>query len=176
MKRLYYLSNNIDVVEKLSDELHAKGLTDWNFHVMGKDKANMIRHHLHTTSLLHELDIIRSGERGVLVGFVVGLLLTCYVALVTPFGASMNLLAQIASVVLFSMFGAWLGGLVGVQNENYKIRRFHSAIDNGEFLIMVDVTHKQRREVEDTIDRFHEIRRAGEDSTFISPFDSPSAS
>jgi len=151
MKRLYYLSNNIDVVEKLSDQLHERGITDWNFHVMGKDKANMVRHHLHTTTPLHELDIVRSGERGVLAGFAIGLLLTCYVALFTSFGATMNLLAQIASVVLFSLFGAWLGGLVGVSNENYKIRRFHKAIDAGHFLIMVDVNRFQRHEVEKVI-------------------------
>ena len=174
MKRLYYLSNNIDVVERLSDELHERGITDWNFHVMGKDKANMVRHHLHTTTPLHELDIVRSGERGVLAGFVVGLLITCYVALFTSFGESMGLIVQIGSVVLFSLFGAWVGGLVGVSNENYKIRRFHSAIDAGNFLIMVDVDRFQRREVENVIDMFHEIQRAGEDSIMISPFDKPS--
>jgi len=176
MKRLYYLSNNIDVVEKLSGKLHQKGITDWNFHVMGKDKADMVRHHVHTTTPLHELDIVRSGERGVLAGFLVGLLLTCYVALFTSFGASMGLIAQAASVVLFVMFGAWVGGLVGVSTENYKIRRFHSAIDAGNFLIMVDVKQDQRRDVEDVIDMFHDIQRAGEDSTFVSPFDRPTVS
>lgn len=176
MKRLYYLSHNIDVVEKLSDALHESGITDWNFHVMGKDNANMIRHHLHTTSPLHELDIIRSGERGVLIGFVFGLLITCYVALFTSFGESMGLIAQIASVILFSLFGAWIGGLVGVSNENYKIRRFHNAIEAGNYLIMVDVNRSQRRDVEAVIDRYHDIQRAGEDSTLISPFDKPSMS
>lgn len=176
MKRLYYLSNNIDVVERLSDQLHQKGISDWNFHVMGKDKANMIRHHVHTTTPLHELDIVRSGERGVLGGFLVGLLVTCYIALFTSFGASMGIIAQAASVILFALFGAWLGGLIGVSTENYKIRRFHKAIDAGNYLIMVDVNHDQRRAVEDVIDKFHDIQRAGEDSTFISPFDKPTVS
>lgn len=174
MKRLYYLSNNIDVVEKLSDTLHERGITDWNFHVMGKDNADMIRHHLHTTTPLHELDIVRSGERGVLLGLIIGLCITTYVTLFTTFGESMGFIAQLGSVALFSLFGAWLGGLVGVSTENYKVRRFHSDIEDGSFLIMVDVKRAQRLEVESVIESFHEIQRAGEDSTFISPFDKPS--
>jgi len=170
MKRLYYLTDSIDAAERLSDGLHQEGITDWNFHVLGKDKANIVRHHLHGTSPIHELDIVRSGERGILIGFTVGILLTCYVALFTSFGANLNWIGQVGGVLLFACFGAWLGGMVGVSNENYKIRRFHNDIEAGSYLLLVDVSRDQKRQVEDMVANFSSIREAGEDTTIIHPF------
>ena len=171
MKRLYYLTDSIDVAHQISDRLHEQGITDWNFHVLGQDKAQIVRHHLHSTTPLQELDVIRSGERGVLIGFTIGVLLTCYIALFTSFGGELSWLTQVAAVVLFSFFGAWVGGLVGVSNENYKICRFHRDIENGNYLLLVDVKRPQRGIVEEVISQFPSVRKAGEDSTFINPFD-----
>lgn len=173
MKRLYYLTKNINIAEKVSDRLHEEGITDWHFHVLGKDQANVISHHLHSATPLQELDIIRSGERGVLGGFLTGMVVVGLLAMFTHVGEQMTLLTKVGTVILFSFFGAWLGGLVGVSSENYKIRRFHNDIEAGEFLMMIDVTQDQKRAVRDVMDEFDQIREEGEDSTFINPFDSP---
>jgi len=170
MKRLYYLTDSIDAAERLSDRLHQEGITDWNFHVLGKDKANIVRHHLHSTTPIQELDIIRSGERGVLIGFTVGILLTCYVALFTSFGSGLSWVGQVAGVLLFSCFGAWVGGLAGVSNENYKIRRFHKDIESGNYLLLVDVSRDQKARVEAIVSKFPVIRKEGEDTTIVYPF------
>lgn len=175
MRRLYYLTKNINIAESVSDRLHEEGVTDWHFHVLGKDKANVIRHHLHGATPLQELDIIRSGERGVLLGLCVGMLATAFVSSFTSLGEYMTVVSQIATVIGFSLFGAWLGGLVGVSTENYKIRRFHNEIESGSFLLMIDVTKDQQRAVCDVMDEFGQIKQAGEDSTFITPFDAPVA-
>ncbi len=170
MKRLYYLTDSIDAAEQLSDRLHDEGITDWNFHVLGKDKANIVRHHLHNTTPIQELDIIRSGERGVLLGFTIGIVMICYIAMFTALGSQLNWLSLVAGVVLFSMFGAWVGGMVGVSNENYKIRRFHRDIENGNYLLLVDVNRDQLARVESIVGRFSQVRKAGEDTTVIHPF------
>jgi hypothetical protein len=41
MKRLYYLSSSIESVEQVSNDLHEKGITDWNFHIISKDEAGL---------------------------------------------------------------------------------------------------------------------------------------
>jgi hypothetical protein len=170
MKRLYYLTDNIDTAERVSDRLHKEGITDWNFHVLGQDKAQIVRHHLHSTTPIHELDIIRSGERGVLIGFAIGILVTCYFALYTQVGASLHWLWLMAAIVLFSCFGAWVGGMVGMSTENYKIQRFHRDIRDGRLLLLVDVKADQKAGVESVIASFPGVAKAGEDSTFINPF------
>jgi hypothetical protein len=172
MKRLYYLTHNINAAEKVSDRLHEEGITDWHFHVLGKDKANVIRHHLHSATPLHELDIIRSGERGVMAGFCIGIGAIFTISFFASSTEHINMLAQLAIVALFSFFGAWVGGLVGVSTENHKIRRFHNEIEAGAFLLMIDVTANQKRAVRDLMDEFKQIREAGEDTTLITPFSS----
>ena len=170
MKRLYYLADTIDAAERVSDRLHEEGITDWNFHVLGQDKAQIVRHHLHSTTPLQELDIIRSGERGVLIGLTIGLLLTGYIALTSSVGAQLNWMGQVASIILFGLFGAWVGGLVGVSTENYKIQRFHQDIENGRYLLLIDVNRSQKSDVEGVLADFSHITKAGEDTTFINPF------
>ena len=173
MKRLYYLTKSINMAERVSDRLHEEGVTDWNFHVLSKDKANVIRHHLHSTNPLQELDIVRSGERGVLLGFAVGVVVTGAIAMFTHLGQQMTLLMQMAGIVLFSLFGAWLGGLVGVSSENYKIRQFHDHIEAGYFLLMIDIKLEQKHMLQQVLDEFDQLEEAGEDTTLIHPFASP---
>lgn len=171
MKRLYYLTESIDAAEKLSERLHSEGITDWNFHVLGKDKANIVKHHLHGTTPLQELDIVRSGERGILAGLAVGIVFVAILMLFTVFGEGLHWLWSLAAVMLFALFGAWLGGLVGVSTENYKIKQFHKRIEEGEYLMLIDVNGMQKTLVESIVTReFVDIRKAGEDTTFISPF------
>jgi hypothetical protein len=170
MKRLYYLTDSVDTAERVSDRLHQDGISDWNFHVLGKDKAQLVRHHLHGTTPIQELDIVRSGERGVLMGIGIGILVTTYIAFFTSLGASLNWLALSGLVFLFACFGAWLGGLVGISTENYKIRRFHKDIDAGRYLLLVDVSADQRQNVESVMATFSGITKAGEDSTLVNPF------
>ena len=90
MKRLYYLTDNIEAAEQLSERLHKDGITDWNFHVLGKDKANIVKHHLHSTTPLQELDIIRSGERGVITGLAVGMLFVAVMMMTSNFGQNVH--------------------------------------------------------------------------------------
>ena len=41
MKRLYYLTDSINCAQNISDKLHQKGITDWNFHIMSKNKDDL---------------------------------------------------------------------------------------------------------------------------------------
>jgi hypothetical protein len=76
MKRLYFLTDDIDKAEQISNELHREGISDWNFHVMSKDAAGLKRHHLHSTNvLLHEKDTVRAGERGAMLGVAISCLI-----------------------------------------------------------------------------------------------------
>lgn len=171
MKRLYYLTDNIEAAEQLSERLHKDGITDWNFHVLGKDKANIVKHHLHSTTPLQELDIIRSGERGVITGLAVGTLFVAVMMMTSNFGQNVHWLWLVVAVGFFASFGAWVGGLVGISSENYKIKKFHNHIEAGQYLLLIDVDALQKPLIESIVTKqFTSIWKAGEDTTFISPF------
>lgn len=171
MKRLYYLTKSIDEVDKVADDLHRAGVTDWNFHVLGNNKAELSDHHISMTSPFHERDIIRCVERGALIGITAGVFCSIAGTLYTSFVAEAGFGAQLAILLLCGMFGAWTGGLSGISTENYKIRRFHDAIEAGYYLILVD-TYPENERVVPIVMNWHEhVVAGGEDDTVITPFD-----
>ena len=70
--------------------------------------------------------------------------------------------------------GAWLGGMVGLSRENYKLEPFHEEIEAGRYLIMVDVRQESKARVREIMNMgFPRVRFCGKDSTMINPFKSP---
>jgi len=171
MKRLYYMTADINALEQASNTLHNEGIDDWNIHVLCKDKAALARRDLHATTPIQELDIVRSGERGALLGIAVGVIVIPVIAIFFSVGGDISPAAQLASVFVLACFGAWIGGLVGISSENYKIRRFHHDIEQGKYLLMIDIDISQRLRIEKMMAHFLLLEKSGEDSTFINPFD-----
>jgi len=167
MKRIYYLLSNIDEADKVSDTLHENGIADWQFHVLAKDEAGLYRHHLHRANFLQKRDVVHSGERGALIGGGVGLYLSLFVL---PWSISSPLLLAGIMVTMFTL-GVVVGGILGNTHENYKIARFHDDIEQGRFLILLDVRKAQYDAVMELIHReFPKLEPAGKDSVFSNPF------
>lgn len=169
MKRLFYLVDSIDSVEEISDDLHAHGITDWRFHIVSKDEAGLFNHRLHSASILDRTDLPRFVERGILIGAVAGALavgiLTIAIGLDFPIGA------WIALFAFAVVAGGWLAGFGGIQGENYRIRRFHDDIENGKYLVMVDVPRQDEQEMKRLMSARHpEAGLQAEGSSFNNPF------
>ena len=77
------------------------------------------------------------GLIGAACGLVVGLIVAGIFSVAQPFETPMPLIAYAGIVFLFTCFGAWQGGLVGISTENKKLRRFHDDIEAGRYLIVV---------------------------------------
>lgn len=171
MKRLYYLTDSLDSAEGISKDLHQAGVTDWNFHVLSKDEAGLYKRHIHSANYLQKLDIIRDGERGAMIGFAVAVLVAWYLSSAEIFGSRPGALAYLTVLGVFTLFGAWMGGLVGLSSENQKIVQFHDEIESGRFLIMIDVKSGEEDRVRAVMAGRHpeaQFKRAG--STFVNPF------
>lgn len=174
MKRLYYLTHEIDAVDSISKTLHEAGITDWNFHVLSKDKAGLTTHRIHSTTPLHERDIIHSSEQGAVIGVIAGLCLALILVATDVLPASpMGYLGFAALVFVFLMHGIWAGGFVGIQRENYKIRQFHDELEEGQYLLMIDVAPKDEETITKLMSLCHDATPMGNDSTLITPFGKP---
>lgn len=171
MKRMYYLTSSLNSVERISDNLHQAGITDWNFHVHSKDEAGLNKHHVHSANYIQKMDIVRYSERGGMLGLLLSLLACAYMMTAQPFGANIDSLAYIAIFAFFTLFSAWAGGMVGMMKENQKLAQFHDAIEAGKHLLLVDVKAEQAEEVRQLMTTKHpEARFMREGSTFINPF------
>ncbi len=166
MKRLYYITSHIDSAEHIAVDMHNEGITDWNFHVLSKDREGLYRHHVHSANYLQEYDVIHSALRGGIIGLIIGFALCITINFVSGYTAlSLPLLLLIGA-----SFGSWLGALIGLTHENYKVARFHNEIEAGRYLIMVDVHKDEEAKIKTLMERYHpEALMSGEDSTLINP-------
>ena len=171
MKCFYYLAPDLDSTHRISDDLHEVGILDWFLHVISKDEAGLKREQLHSSNYLETTDIIRDGLIGANLGFIGAAIAAGLVMLFEPFGDQVPKVTYFFIFVVFTLFGAWVGGLTGIDNENKKLRRFHDDIEAGKYLILIYA----RKEQEDTIrsmmkEKHPEARLAAIDRNFLNPF------
>jgi hypothetical protein len=174
MRRLYYVAEDLETTQQISDALHQAGITDWNFHVLAKDEGGLYRHHIHSATPIHQLDIIHTGGRWSIVGACVCLLagLTVHLGGLLPWTTSLFDVALFT--ILGGLFGAWQGGMVGLSRENYKIAPFHDDIEAGRYLVMVDVKTDNKARVREIMNmQFPQVRFSGRDTTLINPLERP---
>jgi hypothetical protein len=174
MKRLYYLTKNLDSTEQISNDLHDAGITDWNFHVYSKNEKGLFKRQIHSANIIQKTDIVHSVEKSVLVGLGVGLLAALVLSQIPIHGTLPSFGILLGIFIAGILLGAWHGTLFGVQNENIKLRPFHDKITQGYYLIMVDVSAKQVEQVKELMRKNHpEAQFCSEDRTFVTPFEEP---
>lgn len=172
MKRMYYLTSNLDSTEQISNDIHAAGITDWHFHVISKDEAGLYRRHVHGASLWQKQDIIRYGERGAMAGFILALSATGYAMANQSFGPDATGFIYVAIFAFITLFGTWLGGLIGLATENQAIAQFHGDIDKGNYLILIDVGRGEEESITRLMASKHpEARLVRVGSNLVTPFE-----
>ena len=171
MKRLYYLTPSLDSAEKISTDLHFEGIRDWNFHVHCKNEAGLYKRQVLSSNYIQKLDLIRFWERGAMLGFVVALIVIAYFMVAQPFSSRFTGLAYLTIFGFITLFGGWVGGLVGIENENQTRVQYRDAIEHGKYLVLIDVLSSDEENVINLMNNKHpeaQFKRVG--STMINPF------
>lgn len=171
MKCMYYLAPNLVSTHQISDDLHNVGVDDWFVHIISKDEEGLKRDKLHSSNWLETTDLIRDGFIGANFGFIVGALLAFLLIYFQPFGPNVPSAAAIFPVIVATLFGAWLGGLTGIDSENRKLRRFHDEIEAGKYLILIYARKGMGEKIKAMMAKQHpEARHVATDRHFINPF------
>ena len=174
MRRLYFLIDDLATTEQVSQAVHGAGTTDWNFHAVSCDEAGLYRHHIHSAMPYQELDFVHTGVAWAIGGGALGLLLGLVARAMQPLPVHIDGLAVGLLALVCGAFGGWLGGMIGLSRENYKLAPFHAQLAAGKTLVLIDVKKQHALEIQSLIrDRFPRAQYAGVDSTFINPFDRP---
>ena len=91
--------------------------------------------------------------------------------MIEPFGPETPKVIYFFIVVVFTLFGAWVGGLTGIDKENKKLRRFHDDIEAGKYLILIYARKEMEQKIRDMMRAEHpEARLAAIDTHFLNPF------
>jgi hypothetical protein len=170
MKCIYYLTSTLDSTSHITDDLHKAGIGDWFIHVLSKDEAGLRKMKIHSSNYLEQLDILRFGIIGAIIGFIVGLFAAHWMDTAKPFGSDVPGIVYIAVVAVMTSFGAWEGGLVGIASENKKTSLFHEDIEAGKYLILIYAREDREAVVKSVMDTKHpEAVMVAEDGYFYNP-------
>jgi len=171
MKCMYYLAPNLVSAHEVSDDLHDVGIGDWLLHIISKDEAGLQKEKLHSSNWLETTDLLRDGFIGANFGFIAGAILAGAAMYFQPFGPNFPGVAFFFLVVVATLFGAWVGGLTGIDSENRKLRRFHEDIESGKYLILIYAPKGMGERVKAMMSERHpEARHVATDRHFINPF------
>jgi hypothetical protein len=168
---MYYLAPTLVSTNQISEDLHDVGIDDWHVHVISKDEAGLKNEKIHSSNWLETTDLLRDGFIGANAGFILGVLVAGGVLLLAPFGSEIPTIAYFFMVAVSTGFGAWVGGLTGIDSENQKLRRFHTAIEEGKYLILIYARKGQGAKIKAMMrERHQESRHVATDRHFINPF------
>lgn len=164
MHRHYFISDDLDDLERLERELEARGIGTQRIHVLSENDTEVARHHLHDISPLLKKDVVNASSKGALVGVLLaGLLLA-----LAYFGGWTDSAAGWMPFVLLAVtlvaFCAWDGGFLGIQQPNRRFRRFQSSLHQGRHVFFVDVDDYQQATLERVVEHHPLLQLAGTDS------------
>ena len=146
MRRIYFLVPDITLTKRIVDELLLARIEERHIHVIAKRGTPL--ENLPEANLLQKSDFIPAVEQGLALGGSAGIL-AGLVAIALP--ATALVIAGgilLATTLAGAGAGAWLGGMVGMNVGNTRIKQFEDAIEAGYFLVLADVPKDRVEEIE----------------------------
>ncbi len=143
MKRHYFISDSLDDLDDLEQELERRGVVKPQIHVLSKDDGGVERHeHLHNIESIFKQDVVHGTILGVIFGALSAILVLAVGYLTslpetytwTPF--------YLLAIVMFG-FITWSGGFYGIQTPHKDFKRFQKDLDSGKHIFIVDVDPSQ---------------------------------
>lgn len=174
MKCIYFLTPTLASTHQVSADLHAVGVRDFSLHVICRDEHGLKKHQIHSSNYFETLDIVRDGFIGAAMGFLIGLAGVALLIYLKPFGIyEVPTIVYSILVGAATLFGAWEGGLVGIDSEHKKLAKFHDDLVAGKFLILVYVRKHREAAVRKMMQEKHpDAEMVAIDSHCANPFSS----
>ncbi|NRA21292.1 MAG: hypothetical protein HRU05_12510 [Oceanospirillaceae bacterium] len=171
MYRMYFLTDGIESAETIEQDLVSQGVDLSHIHVISHHEDEEQIHHLNSGNYLMRRNIVQSGERGLMIGLLVGLFIGELMMGVVYFREELGIWTLVITGISFSGFGAWVGGMQGLATENYKISKFHQQLEEGQYLMVVDIKRADKKSIIRFMNKHHaESTYGGHGSSITNPF------
>ncbi len=142
MKRHYYVSGDLDDLERVEADLKSAGITQPQIHVLSEDDAGVALHNLNEVEAVLKKDVVHGTELGAVVG-IIGAALVLALAWFSGLAESYTWIPPIFLAVVVLGFCTWEGGLIGIGEPHNDFRRFQEQLKAGKHILFVDATPDQ---------------------------------
>ncbi len=151
MQRLHFLVRDVPTAQMLVNDLLRANIPEGSIHVIAREGTPL--GNLPEAGVTQRTDLVPALERGAALGGVTGLL-AGLVAVAVPGGAVVSAATLLPALALGgSAVGAWVGGMIGLNSDDARVKQFAAAIDAGQLLILVDATPERAPAVEAIVRR-----------------------
>ena len=160
--RHYFISDDLDDLEKVEEELENKEVDTAQIHVLSLDDTATENHvHIHDVTSIMKRDVIRSGELGLGIG-VVGAALVLAVAYFSGWTETVaGWIPFIFLSIVVLGFCTWEGGFIGFQKVNKHFERFEKVLNEGRHVFFVDLRPEQEGILNEVVARHPGLELAG---------------
>ncbi|MBL4711065.1 MAG: NAD/FAD-utilizing enzyme [Gammaproteobacteria bacterium] len=143
MKRHYFISDDLDDLDHIEQELEDRGISKPQIHVLSKDDLGVESHkHLHNIESVFKQNVVHGMIIGALLGLLAAVLVLA-IGFLTPLPETFTWTPfYFLAVVLFG-FITWSGGFYGIQTPHKDFKRFQKDLDSGKHIFIVDVEPSQ---------------------------------
>ena len=159
--RHYYVSDNLDDLEKIEEELESRDVTVTQIHVLSENDAEVEHHHhLHAVTSVMKQDLIHSTEVGAAIG-VVAAALVLLVVYFLNWAETVGWVPFIFLSIVVLGFCTWEGGLYGIQVPNKKFMRFEGDLHKGKHVFFVDIESRQESVLDEVLKDHPKLKPSG---------------
>lgn len=120
---------------------------------MGKEDIPL--GNLPQASILQRSDLIHGVVTGLGVGGATGILTGLVAVAFPPEGITLGGWTLLVMALAGALIGAWVAGMIGIDIPNSQLKKFASAVENGQVLMMVDIPKDNIENVTNMIRQHH---------------------
>lgn len=161
MQRHYFISDDLDDLEVVENQLENNGISTPQIHVLSENDAEVEKHHLHAIESVLKKDVVHSTELGALVGVVVAALILLIAYFLNWHTSAAGWVPFVFLAVVIIGFCTWEGGLIGIQVPNYQFKRFQALLKDGKHILFVDIEPAQESVLKETVAKHPKLKVAG---------------
>ena len=158
-RRIYVVCPDLQAAQQTMNDLLLARIDEHHIHVLAKRGAPMDG--LHEANVLQKTDLVHGAELGLAVGGAAGVILGAILVLVPFEGAQVQLVAVLITALGGALFGAWASSLVAVSVPNTRLLAFAKDIEEGKYLMMVDVPFRRVQEIQAFLEKRHPEDKGG---------------
>ncbi len=160
MDRYFFISGDLDDMDRVEKELENAGVTTAQIHVLSKDDEGVARRDLHEVHAFMKTDVVRSGLRGAFLGVVAAIAVLLF-AYYSSAPENIGWLPFIFLSIVLLGFCTWEGGFFGFQVPNAQFKQFEEVLAQGWHVFFVDVNEQQLPVLQGVTDRHRGLKPAG---------------
>ena len=144
LERHFVISDDLDDLEHLEEELEAQGVATPQIHVFTLDDTGAEKHtHLHDVQSIMKRDVTHSLIIGAVIGVIVSGSVLGATALFGWYDSAAGWMPFIFLSIVALGFCTWEGGLFGVQTLNHHFKDFKSRLEGGDHVFFCDLEPAQ---------------------------------